>query len=253
MERERNPLDESRCESRPLIRLHAFTVQKRDDGANEDRWGESPDGMIYAVSDGASVSFDSGRWATILVRRFTEDRNVSPEWIKEAIAEFGNIYDREVLPWMQQAAFDRGSFATLLGIVFLPEQQGVRVFAIGDTILAFIDGVQLVRTIPYIRPDEFDRSPRLISTNPLENRSLDDDAVFNAWHELNISSHNAPTLLIMTDALGRWLLDEPDTERVSALLGIHDDKTFREFIERERAEGKLRRDDTTLVVIGTSP
>jgi hypothetical protein len=54
----------------------------------------------------------------------------------------------------------------LLGVWFLPDWQGVRVFAIGDTILAFIDGGQVVRTIPYVQPDEFDQSPQLLSTNP---------------------------------------------------------------------------------------
>jgi hypothetical protein len=250
MNGECNPLDAAPYEVRRLKCLHAFTIQKRDDSANEDQWRESPTGMIYAVSDGASVSFDPGPWATILTRRFTENPDVSYDWIQAAIAEYASAHDREAMPWMQQAAFDRGSFATLLGIDVLPNWQGVRVFAIGDTILAFIDGGQVVRTIPYVQPDEFDRSPRLLSTNPLENRSLDDDAILNAWHELNIASHESPTLLLMTDALGRWLLDQPNSERVSALLDIREEQGFREFVERERAQGRLRRDDTTLVVIG---
>jgi hypothetical protein len=124
----------------------------------------------------------------------------------------------------------------------------VQVFAIGDTIVAFIDGSQVLRTIPYGQPDEFDRSPDLLSTNPLENRSLDANAISNAWHELNFASYEAPALLLMTDALGRWLLEQP--ERVSALLEIHDDQAFREFVERERLEGRLRKDDTTLISIG---
>jgi len=252
MQAECNPLNDARSEVRPLKRLYAFTVQKRDDSANEDQWSESPNGMIYAMSDGASVSFDSGPWAAILARRFTEDPNVSREWIEAAIAEYGKLHDREAMPWMQQAAFDCGSFATLLGISFLPNWQAVKVFAIGDTTLAFVDGGQVVRTIPYVQPDEFDRSPQLLSTNPIENRSLDDEAISDAWLELNIASHETPALLLMTDALGRWLLDQPDSGRVCALLNIQDEQEFRDFVERERAEGRLRRDDTTLVVIGLS-
>jgi hypothetical protein len=253
MRSECKALGDTPSEVQPLKRLYAFTVQKRDDGANnEDQWCESPDGMICAVSDGASVSFDSGLWAEILVRRFTSDPNVSRDWIKAAIAEYSAAHDREAMPWMHQAAFDRGSFATLLGVWFLPDWQGARVFAIGDTILAFVDGGQLVRTIPYVQPDEFDQPPQLLSTSPAENRSLDDEAISHAWQELNIASHEAPTLLLMTDALGRWLLDQPDSERVYALLNVHDEQAFREFVERERAEGRLKRDDTTLVVIGVS-
>src|SRR5216683_4285697 len=106
--------------ARPFKLLHAFSVQKRDDTANEDHWRASPDGRICAVSDGASVSFDPGPWASILARRFIEDPGVSREWIQSAIAEYGIAHDRESMPWMLQAAFDRGSFATLLGIAFSP-------------------------------------------------------------------------------------------------------------------------------------
>jgi hypothetical protein len=250
MHGECNPLDNSPSKARRLRRLRAFTVQKREDSPNEDYWFESPDGSIYALSDGASVSFDPGHWANILTRRFSENQNVSYDWIQDAIAEYRTAHDREAMPWMQQAAFDRGSFATLLGIAFLPDWQGVRVFTIGDTILAFIDSGQVVRTIPYLRADEFDRSPQLLSTNPVENRWLDDEAISNAWCELNIASHEAPILLLMTDALGRWLLDQPDSGRVSELLELRDEQTFREFVERERSVGQLRRDDTTLIVIG---
>ena len=54
----------------------------------------------------------------------------------------------------------------------------------------------------------------------------------------------------MTDALGRWLIDQPDSERVSTLLDIQSDEAFIDFVNRERVKGRLKRDDTTLVVIG---
>jgi hypothetical protein len=236
------------CEARPFKRLYALSLQKRDDSANEDHWCVSLDGRICAVSDGASVSFDSGPWALILARRFIEDPVVSREWIQSAIAEYGTAHDREAMAWMLQAAFDRGSFATLLGIAFSPDWRSVRVFAIGDTILAFIDGGRVVRTIPYVRPEEFDQSPQLLSTSPFENRSFDDEAILNASTELNIASHETPILLIMTDALGRWLLDQPDS-----VLSLTNNQLFGEFVERERGEGRLRRNDTTLVVLGVTP
>jgi hypothetical protein len=144
------PLDNTLYEKRRLKCLHVFTVQKSENSANEDQWSGSQSAMVYAVSDGASVSYDPGPWAAILTRRFIENQNVSYDWIQAAIAEFANAYDREAMSWSKQAAFDRGSFATLLGVVFLPDWQGARVFAIGDTILAFIDGGEVLRTIPYV-------------------------------------------------------------------------------------------------------
>jgi hypothetical protein len=246
------PLDNLRCERRQFKRLRTFTVEKRDDGPNEDQSYESPTGTAYALSDGASVSYDPRAWAGILARRFTENTAVSYDWLQAAITEFRTAHDRENMPWMHQAAFDRGSFATLLGIEVSPDWRAARVFAVGDTLLAFVDAGQLVRTIPYVQADDFDRSPQLLSTNPIENRWLDEDEISNAWHELNIGSHETPTLLLMTDALGRWLLDQPDLSRISRLLNIQSEQEFLDFVEGERAARRLKRDDTTLIVIGVS-
>jgi hypothetical protein len=241
---------ESEIDFRPLRVLRAFSVPKQLDLPNEDRRCVSADEMTCAISDGASVSFDSGPWAGILARRFVENQQVSREWVAAAIEEYRSAYDREGMSWAYQAAFDRGSFATLLGIVCMSDGRRVRVFAYGDTLLAFLENGQLVRTIPYIAAEEFDRSPDLISTSPLENRSLDDDAISASWHDLTIASHETPMLLLATDAIGRWLLDKPESGRAKYLLGISDPEAFASFIERERAESRMRRDDSTLVVVG---
>jgi hypothetical protein len=132
---------------------------------------------------------------------------------------------------MQQAAFDRGSFATLLDVVFSADWRAVRIVAIGDSILAFLDKQQVIRTIPYESPDEFEHAPELLSTNLFENRSLD---ILNAWHELHLASQEAPALLLMTDATWRWLMD--DQTRAVTLLSICDDQSFASFVEQERAQ-----------------
>ena len=45
----------------------AFSVPKGEDQRNEDSFHRSAKG-VYALSDGASVSFDSASWARILDR-----------------------------------------------------------------------------------------------------------------------------------------------------------------------------------------
>jgi hypothetical protein len=236
----------------PFRVRHSFSVAKREDLANEDRCAcyESTERLIFALSDGASVSFDPGSWADILTRRFIKDYDVSPDWLKAAAEEYAANYDRNAMEWMYQAAFDRGSFATLLGIIFSQDGTTARAFAAGDSLLAVVDGHALVRTIPYRNAEEFDSAPWLLSTSPFENSRLDQKTLADAWHELDISAYRAPVILLLTDALGRWLLEDPSLERVSALLRLTDAQAFTSFVERERNEGRLRRDDTTLVVIG---
>jgi hypothetical protein len=75
-----------------------------------------------------------------------------------------------------------------------------------------------------VQPDEFDKAPTLISTNRLENKSVDQEAINDAWYDLVLASHEMPTLLLMTDAIGRWLLDDPSSDRVSMLLNLQDDR-----------------------------
>ena len=156
----------SNGEIRPPLRfLRPFSLPKREGQTNEDKWRTSKDGLVCAVSDGASVSFNSATWAEILVRRFVDDPCVSTAWVQSAVAEYQSGYDRNSMAWMQQAAFDRGSFATLLGLVCSPDSSNARVIAIGDSLFAFIDGDELVRTIPYVAPTEFDQAPHLLSTS----------------------------------------------------------------------------------------
>jgi hypothetical protein len=235
----------------PLGVRRGFTVAKHADrpADNEDRWWGSEDGAVCALSDGASVSFDPGPWADILVRRFVADHEVSRLWLSAAIEEYARLHDREAMAWMQQAAFDRGSFATLLGAVC--GEGHVRVVAVGDSLLALADGDRLVRTLPYDQAEAFDQRPRLLSTNPAENAWLDEADAFPAWQELDLTRLAQPTVLLMTDALGCWLLGGPD--RLAALLAIEDQAAFEAFVEGERSEGRLKRDDTTLIVIGPTP
>jgi len=234
----------------PLRVLRVFSIPKGADTCNEDRTCVSDDKSICAVSDGASVSFDSGPWAEILSRKFVENQEVSKSWIEAAIQQYRSNYNRDAMSWAYQAAFDRGSFATLLGVVCASDGKGVRAFVLGDTLLAFIDNGKVVRTLPYVQADEFDKSPTLISTNGLENGSLDEDALSDAWQVLTVASHDAPTLLLMTDAIGRWLLEQPESERARQLLDITDLAAFTSFVHLEQTEGRMKRDDSTLIVVG---
>src|SRR5215207_3054832 len=107
-----------------------FTVPKAEGQPNEDRYQSSRKG-VHALSDGASVSFDSASWAQILVRRYARNPEVTREWIRSAIGEFSILYDRESMPWMKQASFDRGTFASLLGVRVLNEGKNIQVLSIG--------------------------------------------------------------------------------------------------------------------------
>lgn len=236
-------------ESKPYAWPVVFTVPKVEGQPNEDRYQSSRKG-VHALSDGASVSFDSASWAQILVRRYARNPEVTPQWIGNAIAEFSGLYDRESMPWMKQASFDRGTFASLLGVRVLNEGKHIQVLSIGDTLAVLCEGDSIRSTFPYSEPGEFDQRPQLLCTNPAENAFADaPEFDFHRFADWTFCGLERPALLCMTDALGHWLMShrEQELSPVAVLRGIKSSKAFARFVQGERDAGRMRRDDTTLM------
>jgi hypothetical protein len=229
----------------------ALTIPKTEDSRNEDGFYRSSKG-IYALSDGASVSFDSASWARILVRHYTRNPEFTREWLAAAIAEFCKLYDRETLPWMQQASFDRGSFASLLGVRVVDEGRLIQIFAIGDSLAVLCDGDSIKATFPISVASAFTLSPRLLCTNPVQNAFLDEvDLAYDLVADWTFRGLKQPALLCMTDALGHWLLSQRDRNAspISALRKLRTPRAFARFVHEERAAGRMKRDDTTLIAL----
>jgi hypothetical protein len=227
-----------------------YTVPKAEGLPNEDRYQSSYRKGLHALSDGASVSFDPASWAQILVRRYAQNPEVTREWVKEAIAEFGRLYDRDSLPWMKQASFDRGTFASLLGVRMLDEGRRIQILSIGDTLAVLCDGDAISSTFPYTEPTQFDQRPQLLCTNTAENRFMDTtDFDYDRTADWTFCNLQRPALLCMTDALGHWLLSQRsrDPSPIAVLRGIRTPRAFQKFVLQEREAGRLRRDDTTLM------
>lgn len=197
-----------------------------------------------AVSDGASVSFDSGPWAGLLVEEFVARDEPIAHWLGDAAHRYGSSYDRDAMDWMQQGAFDLGSFASFLGIRPSQDGRGLDVTAVGDSLLAVLDSDALTLTFPYTSAEQFDASPRLLSTDVRHNRR-DSTEPLILHQTIHHGSGSRRRYLLMTDALGHWLLSYPD--RVPELLELTEMGII-EFVASERASGRLRRDDTTLLV-----
>jgi hypothetical protein len=241
-------LVEPAVQPQPFSRHRGFTVAKRPGERNEDCWQNSHKGA-GAVSDGASVSFDSAAWSRILARRYAQHSHVDDAWVEKAIAAYAKLHDRDSLPWMQQAAFDRGSFASLLGVT---DKGGGRVgiLAIGDSLAVLCDGDAMLASFPYDSPAQFEARPQLLSTNPAENGFLaEPDAMARLSVEWDLGPLDNPALLCVTDALGCWILSQRGSgpSPIAHLRAIGSRRAFARFVEEERGAGRMRRDDTTLL------
>jgi hypothetical protein len=229
----------------------AFSIPKCEDCRNEDQFHRSGKG-VYALSDGASVSFDSASWARILVRHYTRKPDFTREWLSASIAEFRKLYNRDSLPWMQQASFDKGSFASLLGVRVVDQGRLIQVLSIGDSLAVLCDGDCIKATFPFSSASAFNQSPQLLCTNPAENVFLDEeDASYDLVADWTFRGLKQPALLCMTDALGHWLLlhRDHDPSPISLLRKVRTPQAFARFVQEERAMGRMKRDDTTLIAL----
>jgi hypothetical protein len=216
---------------------------------NEDSLHSNNLRGIYAISDGASDSYNSSRWSSILVRRFVQRPCFDAKWLNCSIQRYAEQFNREKMSWSAQAAFDRGSFATLTGIVIAPYSARAHVLGFGDSIALLVDGNDLIESFPYDRAEQFAQDPLLLSTKFENNRDILSQAPFRSvWRSWGLHKYRRPTIVCMTDALGAWLLRSP-SERLQRLLALKTKHQFSGLIERERSTRRMRRDDATLLII----
>ena len=222
-----------------------------DADRNEDAFMWSSKRSALALCDGATESFDSRLWARILARLFVLKPAVALAKVDVAIAAFTRRHDPRSMSWSRRAAFDRGSFATLLGVTVSPKRDRVRVLAIGDSLALLLDGTRLVASFPYTDPDDFRRQPTLLATRREHNSFLDApdhaDASTTVWRLDQLAQ---PRIVCMTDALAEWFLRRAreDVRAGEILLGISAIDDLEALVASERQAGRMRIDDSTLLI-----
>lgn len=219
---------------------------------NEDAYRIDQERGRVVLSDGASESFDAKSWANLLV---DECIGTAPldEALSSCIQKYNLLHDPSTLSWSKAAAYERGSFATMLIVQDDPIHENISVCALGDSLAVWSDGHILLDTIPYYCADQFTQKPTLLSTrNELNSLLSDTNSILLTQKDWSYKDDQTKLLLCMTDALGAWLLhhqEHGDSSAFERLISIRSQQELQELVETERAIGKLRRDDTTLILI----
>lgn len=218
----------------------------------EDMLEIANDNSRIVISDGASESFDSKTWAQIITSRFIKQAELSQGWLDDAIAEYAARYNLASLSWSKQAAFARGSFATLLAVDHSSGTDTIKLTCVGDSLAIFLDGEQLLESFPYAQAEDFQQRPELVCTNPLSNAFVSLEEFPTKYQKLwSLQGKINPIILCMTDALGEWALrhSQESDPRWQQLAQIRDVTELEELVIQEREAKSLRVDDTTLVSI----
>ncbi|WP_433355872.1 protein phosphatase 2C domain-containing protein [Microtetraspora malaysiensis] len=227
------------------------------------------DGLRIAISDGASESILAGRWARLLVRHFTtvipnvlDTRDtfayhavLAAEQWEHSISEY--VAEREAggrpIQWYEQPKMERGAFATLLavGLSVTPQEDGGSLATwvaagIGDCALFHIRENRLLTSFPMIDSAEFTSSPALLNSKNRD-RELIAERMKTHVGILRQKDH----LYICTDAVAAWFLEQVEREgrpwETLNDLDAAEGMTFADLVDEERAGGRMRNDDSTLI------
>jgi hypothetical protein len=212
---------------------------------NEDCFAASEEHQLFALSDGASESYDSGLWSKLLCLQWiVGGGEASKASLYARIRDYTDACQPDALSWSKRAAFERGSYATFLGV---RQRRGmVQVLSFGDSLAVWHQGERTV-SFPYCRAEQFDERPLCLSTVATRNSpALDATRTsFTSW-----PMEPGSRLLLMTDALGRWLLSQSDVPQAcKRLIEVSEIGEFARFVLHERQSGGMKRDDTTLAVL----
>lgn len=229
------------------MKVDVFSLEKYA-GLNEDQWHlpEAEGENLFVLCDGASESFDSRGWASLLANGLTSLDDFDNDWLAEKIREYEKAWQGRDLGWAQQRAFDRGSFSTLLALRLSGGK--CEVSAIGDSVAFSVNADAVIDKCPYYKAEQFLAHPLLLST--LKQLSPDinenrDDCAYHADLDINGATH----VLLLTDAIAHWLMKNMhDPGQIRKLLEIGSQKEFAAFVSQERQRG-MRFDDTTMIRI----
>lgn len=229
----------------PSVVHRTYAVPKAggDEGDYEDAAavavGDWP--VCAAVADGATESVFARAWAKRLVRGVVQEGATTAEAFQDASAQWqaewaASARERAIdRPWYVAAKAAEGAFATVLGLSLHADGRW-RAVAVGDCCLFHLRDDALIQSWPFEAADAFTNRPALVPSQPAQDAPAP-DAATGSWRA-------GDSFLLATDAVAAWLM-RSDPIAVRTLTS--DD--FRGRVEAARADGTLRNDDATLLVL----
>ena len=222
------------------------------DGSNEDTCILRLHGDLQraAVFDGASESFAARKWSRLLSEEWGRGKILNKDWIANA----QNRYQSELadlnLSWAQEAAIERGSFATIASLEI--ENGHMNTCVVGDSSLFFIDSRGVMKSIPFQSESEFTSSPTALSSkhSALEKNYENINKFTERSH--SFKPNGVGFVLLATDAVSCWLLSDDLVTHLQRLQKLFECKTstdFHELVLEERRSKSMKIDDSTVILL----
>lgn len=207
--------------------------------AHAVRAGDGP--VRAAVADGATESAFARPWAEALVEGYVRGGVSGAEALAAHLPAWRRAWEEAVrprlagLPWYAAAKADEGAFAALLGLAVDPGGAW-HALSVGDACLFHLRDEEVLASWPFEDADAFTNRPALLATRP--------DVSAPPVAERAGRWRSGDAFLLATDALAAWLLrTDPADAR------MWDAARFEARVAEGRADGTLRNDDITLLVL----
>ena len=218
--------------------------------------------VTVAISDGASESMLSGKWAEFLVRlgckksscfeNFDVFINRSCRgwklWLKSHIKT--RARNSKPIQWYEEPGLNTGAFASLLCLKLDTKNDAEtnwEAIALGDSCLFQIRDNELITSFPIVSSNQFDNRPYLLSSNPAHNTYVSAHAkrLTGQWKKND-------SFFLMTDALAAWFLKQVE-DNETPWISILDSTTSNsvqplgELVKYLRERGTIRNDDVSVI------
>lgn len=223
------------------------------DGSNEDveKLWLREEVQRAAVFDGASESFAARKWTRILADQWRRGNGSSFEWLMQAQRLYKEHVDKIKLSWAQEAAAERGSFATIASVEVVNGKLFMTV--VGDSSIFFLDSSGIRASYPFKSETEFSSVPKALSSHPNAANSCVDLLSDGRKRFEFLFSEGEKRILLATDAVSSWLLVDDmscRTDRLRQILQCATRHDFHDLVRRERSCGAMKVDDSTVLLLG---
>ena len=221
----------------------------------------------FAVADGVTMAYFSGRWASMLTKAYVESgenflektslETMARSWEEQEQSIVQSTYypNMEIIQILDQKIHVIGGSATLNGLEINWEEKTYTSFSIGDSLCFHIRDGKIISENPPLTCDDFGYAPKQISTNTFRyKRTSSDD-----WNPDYLSGafELGDTFLLVTDAIALWLLrphsEYSQEDKLKDLLFISSQEEFLEYMTQERNMDRIEGDDLTVSIIRVLP
>jgi hypothetical protein len=215
----------------------------------------------YAVADGATEAFDSGRWARRLVDSWVSSE-ITPdapqsfrEWVEPIGRELQSSWEAMPLSWYAEEKARSGSFAAFVGLNLTTGEGSLswKAVSLGDSCLFHLKNNHKCDSWPIADSTGFGPAPVLVPSSPL--------LLARTAELINVKAGNLEAgemLLMATDAVSCWFLncaEEQDVRQFVArsLFDTEHAGYLKSFFSEERGLGRLKDDDIAILAIRIKP